>query len=237
MNQPMRRPAAVEPDAADSLEAVLNARYSCRGFKPDPVPRATIERILRMSQRSASWCNSQAWQVHITEGAGTERFRQALLAQVAADPEGDSDFERPREYRGVYLQRRRECGFQLYNTLGIERGDKDGYARQGLENFRLFGAPHVAIITSDEALGTYGGIDCGAFVSTFLASAQACGVGTIAQAALARQAPFLHRYFGIGDDRLVVCGISFGFADESHPANAFRTNRAGLDEVVSWVGE
>ena len=32
--------------ATDVLEDLLASRYSCRGFKPDPVPRATIERIL-----------------------------------------------------------------------------------------------------------------------------------------------------------------------------------------------
>ena len=222
-------------DHAGSVETVLGSRFSCRAFRPEQVPRKTIERILRMAQRSASWCNTQAWQLHITEGPGTERFRQALLAQVTREPKGDSDIEWPREYRGVYLDRRRECGFQLYSAVGIAPGDREGYTRQGLENFRLFGAPHVAIVTSDEALGPYGAIDCGAFVSTFLTAAQACGVATVAQAALARQSSFIRRFFDIGRDRLVVCGISFGFADETHPANGFRTNRAPVEDVVTWT--
>ena len=224
-------------DHATTLEVMLRERFSCRAFRPEPVPRAIIERILRMAQRSASWCNSQAWQLHITEGPATERFRQALLAQIASKPEGDPDIAHPREYRGVYLQRRRECGFQLYNTLGIARGDRQGYAKQGLENFRLFGAPHVAIVTSDEALGPYGAVDCGSYVATFLVAAWACGVASIAQAALAQQASFIHRFFDIGPDRLVVCGISFGFADEAHAANSFRTTRASIDEAVSWISE
>jgi nitroreductase len=226
-------PAA--PDLAAIVEAALKDRFSCRAFRPDPVPRTIIARILAMAQRSASWCNSQAWQLHITEGEATERFRQALLAQVASDPEGDWDIEPPREYRGVYRERRRQCGFQLYAALGIARGDREGYARQGLQNFRLFGAPHVAIVTSDEALGPYGAVDCGAYVATFLVAAQSCGVATIAQAALARQASFLHRFFDIGADRLVVCGISFGFADETHEANRFRTSRASIEDAVEWI--
>jgi hypothetical protein len=63
------------------------------------------------------------------------------------------DFPFPREYHGVYLGRRRECGFQLYETVGIARGDRVASARQGRENFRLFGAPHVCIVTTDEGLG------------------------------------------------------------------------------------
>src|SRR5690606_24149235 len=223
------------PDDVAALDRLTRARFSCRAYLPDPVPRETIESILRMAQRAPSWCNSQAWQLVITSGEATERFREALYAHATSGAEEAADLDRPREYRGVYLQRRRECGFQLYNTLGIPRGDKAGYQRQAWENFRLFGAPHVAIVTSDEALGNPGAIDCGTWVANFLLAAEAHGVATIAQAALARHARFVRDYFGIGDDRLMVCGISFGYADRSHPANGFRTSRADLAEVVTWI--
>jgi len=45
----------------------------------------------------------------------------------------------------------------------------------------------------------------------------------------------VRNHFGIGDDRLFVCGISFGYEDKTHKANGFRTNRASLDDVVNWV--
>ena len=139
---------------------------------------------------------------------------------------GRHDFPFPREYLGVYLERRRESGFQLYNTLGIARGDKAAYAKQALENYNFFGAPHVAIIHTDEALGVYGAIDCGAYVGNFMLAAQALGLGTIPQAALARHSGLIRRHFKLGDDRRVVCGISFGFADHAHKVNSYRTSRA-----------
>lgn len=227
--------AATTPSEATILERLLRARYSCRAFLPDQVPRPVIARILEMAQRTASWCNSQPWQVVVTSGAGTERFREAMLRQAESEAEDHSDLPRPREYRGVYLERRRESGFQLYNALGIARGDRAAYARQGLENFRLFGAPHVAIITTDEALDVYGAVDCGGFVGNFLLAAQALGVATVAQAALARHAPMVRAHFGLGDDRRMVCGISFGYPDPAHPANSYRTSRAALPEVVTWI--
>jgi nitroreductase len=95
----------------------------------------------------------------------------------------------------------------------------------------------VAIITTDEALGTYGAVDCGAYVSTFLLAAQSLGVASIPQAALASHSKFVRDYFAIGEDRLVVCGISFGYEDRSHKANGFRTDRASLGEAVRWVGD
>ena len=219
------------------LEALLAERYSCRAFKPDPVPRPTIERILRTAQRTASWCNSQPWQVVIASGEAKERFRKEIYAAVSSGAPQDGDFSFPREYRGVYLQRRRESGFQLYNTLGIPRGDKVAYAKQALENYNFFAAPHVAIIHTDEPLGIYGAIDCGAYVGNFMLAAQALGLGSIAQAALARQSGLIRRHFGLGDDRRVVCGISFGFADHGHKINSYRTSRAGVSDAAVFVNE
>ncbi len=221
-----------EPEA---FEQLLAQRYSCRGFLPRAVERATIERILAMAQRTPSWCNAQPWRAHITSGPATERLRAALLAHVTAHkPVPDYPF--PREYRGVYLARRRECGFQLYDAVGVARGDREASARQAMENYRLFGAPHAMIVTSDEALGVYGVLDCGAWVNNFMLAARSLNVASIAQAALATHPEPLREFFGISEDRRIVCGMSFGYEDPQHPANKFRTRRAGKDEVATWVG-
>ncbi|MCA0239973.1 MAG: nitroreductase [Proteobacteria bacterium] len=218
---------------ADAFTHLLDTRFSCRGFTPEPVPRPTIERILAIAQRTASWCNAQPWQVVVASGAAAEAFRQALLA-AAGEPPEPPDFEWPREYLGIYRERRRACGLALYDSVGIAPGDRAASARQGLENFRLFGAPHVAIVTSDAALGVYGAVDCGAWVANFMTAAWSLGVASIAQAALASRPALVRRHFGLADDRRVVCGISFGHADAAHPANGFRTTRAGLAEAVTW---
>jgi nitroreductase len=228
--------AVNQKDRIGVLEELLNERYSVRAFLPREVPRDTIGHVLKVAQRTASWCNSQPWQVVIASGEAKEKFRKAIYA-AASSGKDDGDFPFPREYRGVYLERRRESGFQLYNTLGIPRGDRAAYARQALENFNFFGAPHVAIIHTDEALGVYGAIDCGAYVSNFMLAAQALGLGTIPQAALAHQSGLIRRHFGIGDDRRVVCGISFGFADRDHRINGYRTSRAAMADAVTFVDE
>jgi nitroreductase len=217
-----------------ALEQLLRDRHSCRAFRPGPVPDRVISRLLEAAQRTASWCNVQPWRVVVTKGDATRRFRAALLAQV--EPQTPApDFPFPREYRGVNQKRRRECGFQLYAAVGVGRGEADKAKAQFLENFRFFGAPHVAIITTDEALGVYGAIDCGGYVANFLNAAQALGLAAIAQASLATHSEFVRGWFGLADDRRVVCGISFGYEDEAHPANRFRTSRASLTDVATFV--
>lgn len=224
-------------DALAVVEKLLSARFSCRAFKPQPVPRPIIERVLRAAQRTASWCNSQPWQVTVFSGRATREFADLLYGAASEGGPGGADFTFPREYRGVYLERRRESGFQLYNALGIARGDRAAYERQMRENFRFFGAPHVAVITTDEALGIYGAVDCGAYVANFMLAAQAAGIATVPQAALAGYSELIRRHIGAGADRRVVCGISFGYADESHPANSYRTSRAAIADAVTFVGD
>lgn len=226
-----------QPDNRDIevVEKLLAARYSCRAFEPEPVPRAVIERVLAAAQKTASWCNSQPWQVAIFSGGAVTAFGEAMYKAASERAPPVTDFDFPREYKGVYLDRRRESGFQLYNALGIQRGDKAAYNKQMLENFRFFGAPHVAIVTSDEALGTYGAIDCGGYVSNFMLAAQAVGLATIPQAALAGHADVVRKHLGVGEDRRVVCGISFGYADEAHLANSYRTNRATIADAATFV--
>lgn len=213
-----------------TFERLLLRRHSCRAFLPDPVPDVVINRIVEIAQRTASWCNAQPWQLDITHGAGTEAFRELMLAHVDDAP--ITDFEWPRGYRGVYGDRRRACGFALYESVGVARGDKAGYHRQMTENYRFFGAPHVAIVSSDEDLSIYGAVDCGGFVANFLNAATALGVATIPQAALTIRSDLIRAHFDLPADRRIVCGISFGYADPDHPANGFRTSRAHLSEVV-----
>ena len=85
------------------------------------------------------------------------------------------------------------------------------------------GAPHVAIVHTDEALGVYGAVDCGGYVTSLMLAAQALGLATVPQAALAFHSDIVRQHLGLGDDRKVVCGISFGYADREHKANGYRT--------------
>lgn len=229
------------PADAETLARLVGARHSCRGYLPDQVPHATIETMLRIAQGTASWCNSQPWQAIVTEGEASERFRGALYAHATGNRWEDQktrpeqpDFAFPARYVGIYKERQRETGWALYRSVGVAHGDREASGRQMLENFRLFGAPHVMIITTEEDLGVYGAIDCGAYVANVMLAAQSLGIATIAQAALAGVSGFIREHFGIPAERKIVCGISFGYADPDHPANSFRTTRAALDQVVTF---
>lgn len=215
------------------FDRLVRSRSSCRAFLPLPVPMFVIEKLLETAQAVPSGCNSQPWQVTLLSGEEASNFARAL-ADYAVDGPHNPDFPFPREYRGVYRDRRRRAALELYGHLGVAKGDRDASEVQRLRNFEFFGAPHIAIITTDEALGSYGVLDCGIYVGALLFGAEAVGLDAIAQGAPAEHSDFIRDYLGIDGDRRVLCSVSFGYADQSHPANRTRTDRAAINEAVSW---
>src|SRR5690606_33905944 len=112
-----------------------------------------------------------------------------------------------------------EAGYALYESLGIARDDRGARDAQMLRNFSFFGAPHVAIITTDANQGTYGAIDCGGYVANLLNAAHDRGVATVPQAAVAMQSPTVREALELPEDKLVVCAVSIGYAKIDHPVN------------------
>jgi nitroreductase len=216
------------------LEQTLSTRYSARKFLPRQVEPGTLQEILNLAQRTASWCNTQPWHMVITRGAATDRLREAITAHVLSGAPQEPDFAFPERYEGTYRSRRVRCGVQLYESLGIAREDKAAARAQSLENFRLFDAPHVALLTTEAALGFWGGVDCGLYINSFMLAARSLGVDSIAQAALASYPNFVREYFGLPQNRKLICGISFGYADEHHAINRYRTERAAVVDAVTF---
>ena len=215
----------------DNLRALLNSRYSCRAYKKQEVSEKDIREIISTASRVPTWCNAQPWEVLVTKGEATEKLSQ-LLIESTKTQQINPDFNWPTQYVGQYAQRRRQCGYQLYESIGIQKEDKKRRKEQMMLNYKFFGAPHVAIVTSESDLGPYGSMDCGGFIAAFTIVAQAKGIATIAQASVTGYAQTIRNYFQIPKNRLIQTAISFGYSDDLHPINHFRTEREKSENVV-----
>lgn len=217
------------------FETLMATRWSCREYLPEPLPDELVDRVLAIAQRTASWCNTQAWHVHLLTGDAVEWLGRELSATAASGTPGVADLPIPTGYSGVYDERRRAAGFALYESLGIERSDRTRRGEQMLRNFTFFGAPHVAVITTDREQGTYGAIDSGGYVANLMNALHDRGVAAIAQGAIATHADRVRELLQLPEDRLVVCAVSFGRPVADHPVNLFRTERAAPGDVVTRV--
>ncbi|WP_239021736.1 nitroreductase [Nocardioides jishulii] len=222
------------PTASTTLTDLLAHRHSARAFTDREVPREVIDDVLAKAQRSPSWCNTQPWQVHVLSGGARDRFSKALVESALGqgqDGEQGYDLGTP-TYTGVHAERRRESGYALYAALGIERSDREARFLQSAKNLDFFGAPHVLVLTTDAELGTYGAVDAGGWLTVLMLLLAEAGVGSIAQGAIAMYSDVVRDFLDLGEDRRVVCAVSFGYEDAEDPVNAFRTSRAPMGEVV-----
>lgn len=218
-----------------AFAAIAHDRHSCRAFLPQPLAPERIEQLLKLAQRAPSDCNSQAWTTYVVSGAPLETLRKALYQRVIEGGPAEYDVPPIEKYEGVLLERRRACGWGLYEAVGIGKGDREASRKQALENFRLFGAPHLAVITVDAALGERGVLDAGIYLAYLLLAAEALGIGAVPQAAVSHHVGLLRDQLNIAPHQRIVSVVSFGEKDTAHPANGFRTARADLTEAAVQI--
>ncbi len=218
----------------DVLEAIASRR-SVRGFLPDPVPRATIEAILRAAARAPSGSNIQPWKVRVTQGAEKARLSAALRAAHAAGTKVPREYHYyPRQWREPFQTRRRRLGFELYRLTGVARGDVVAAGAQRARNYDFFGAPVGLMFTLDRDMEQGSWLDTGMFIQSVMLAARRFGLDTCPQAAFCDHHDVVRAVLGLPEDQVLVCGMSLGFADPEEPANALTSEREPIEAFVSF---
>ncbi|MEQ1939204.1 nitroreductase [Mesorhizobium sp. CN5-321] len=226
-----------DTDTVASVDAAIVSRRSVRAFLPRPVDEATIRDILEVAARAPSGTNMQPWRVYVATGAVKQRIGDAILncGIRAEKAEWDEYKYYPDQFFEPYLTRRRANGFGLYSVLGIGRREVDRMRAQHDRNFVFFDAPVGMIFTIDRRLNQGSWIDYGMFLQNIMIAARARGLDTCPQAAFAPYHRQIRPVLGITDEEVVVCGMALGYEDTSKPEATFRTDRAPLDEWVTFA--
>ena len=219
-----------------NLEELWSQRRSIRAFRPDPLPRETLDGIFAAAQSAPSWCNVQPWRVVVTEPPLTGSLAAELqTAARSGFPHAEVPF--PLDYPSPYKEQRQACGVALYQAMGIGREDKAKRYDAWLRNYALFDAPHVAIVACDRRLGPYAYVDVGVWLGYVLTAAAARGVDTCPMASVAAYPAALRARLPIAETDVILFGIVFGHADEEAPANRCRTTREPAAANVKVVGK
>jgi nitroreductase len=217
------------------VDEAIRSRRSVRGFLPTPVPMETVKEILSVASYAPSGSNIQPWKVHVITGRTREELSAALLqAHARRQPELREYEYYPVQWRSPYIERRRQTGWGLYQTVGVAKGDRDGSARQHARNYAFFGAPVVLMFCIDNDLEKGSWLDFGMFVQNIMISARGRGLHTCPQAALANYPEIVKSRLDIGADQTLVCGMSMGYEDPDCVANRFRPPRIALDDFVTY---
>lgn len=209
-------------------------RISTRAFLPDPVAAQTVRDLLARAARAPSGGNLQPWRVAALAGAPLAELKQVALDNPAGEPQEYAVYPEP--LWDPLRTRRRECGEDLYATIGVAREDKAGRIGQMLKNGQLFGAPVGLFFLVDRRCGPPQWADVGMLMQTVMLLAEEQGLGTCAQEYWARYPLTLKRLLGHDDDHMLFSGMALGWPDRAAPINTLRTRRDALPVWSDMIG-
>lgn len=219
-------------------DAVM-ARISTRAFLDKPVEEDTIRDILNVAKYAPSGGNLQPWKIHVVNGAARDRLVEAVKRAIADNPfanEGELAVY-PEKLWDPYRARRFEVGEAMYALLGIPREDKAARLANLAKNFEFFGAPAGLFFSLDRRFDKGQWAHLGMLMQTIALVAAGKGLATCMQEAWVTSAKTVSGFLGLGAQDQLYCGMALGYADPEAPVNKLRSERAPLEEFVTFVSE
>ena len=221
------------------IEEAIVGRQSVRAFLADkPVPRPTIEKILRIASRAPSGSNIQPWHVWVITGEKKRALTEKCLLRHRAGEQPEREYNYyPVKWTSPYIERRRACGWGLYNTIGIKKGDAAAMSLQHGRNYEFFDAPVGLFFTIDRHLETGSWIDTGMFIQSVMIAARSQGLETCPQVSFCSYYDTVLEHIGAPDEHMLICGMSLGYADPDAIVNSFRTSREDVSVFAHFLDD
>lgn len=219
--------------SASYAEQLIRSRRAVRSFRPDPVPEETLRAVFSLAGAAPSNSNTQPWHVEVASGGTRDRLSAALLhahgrQAVTTDFPYHDDL-----YTGRYAYRRQAAGATMYRALGIARDDVRARADFNAESLKFYGAPHVAMLFLPGNAEARMASDLGMYAQTLLLALTAYGIASCPQGMFSFYADTVRDVLGV-QDRKLLFGVSFGYADTDAPINNIDIRRAELDETTRF---
>jgi nitroreductase len=218
-----------------NVSQAVESRVSCRGFKKEPVKQHILEEIFAKAQQSPSNCNVQPWKVLVVSGKQKDALKNKLIQNVMQQQKPGPDFNWEVAYKDEHRDRQFGAANALYSAMDIGRGEKQKRQMAMLRNWSFFEAPHVAIFTMDKYLDIMGAVDIGIYAQTLTLLLKEQGISSCMQGALGQFPKPIHEMFELPEERGVLFGMSFGYADEDAAVNRARTDRAELGDAITFA--
>lgn len=234
----------------NSISALLRERKSTRDFLPMTLEQSILDEILDDAMQSPSWSNTQPYRIGVVQGSDRDKLAKELktkyfnicelqrapkwrqlLAYLINKDMPDSDYKQVPIYPKELQKRRLKTAKGLYGLLGIERKDTSKRDQQMARNFEFFGAPTAVFIFTHKGLGVYSVLDAGILLQSIMLAAEARGVASCAQGALALWRKPLEKHFDIPKGYKLLCGVSLGYASDAE-VNSFRPGRLSKKNIL-----
>jgi nitroreductase len=216
----------------------LRARSTVRAYKPDPVSRDTILKIMKAATRAPSWANTQPWEIFVAAGEALERLRTEYTLRSQKRVPSNPDLPAPQTWPPVIQQRMAELMSERARLIRTNEERDEATVRQSLfeSNYRFFGAPTVVFLCLDRTLSSWSLFDMGLLAQSVMLAAQAYQVDSAPAFLFASYPDLVRAELGIPEDLSILIGLALGYADTNHPQNRHRSARRPIQDVVHCKG-
>ena len=242
--------ASAKDHDGEWISQFLASRRSTRDFLPTPVPPEIINQILTDALTAPSWSNTRPFKVAVATGEVKDRIsgeflsRWQVLSQIMRKglrnklrliysryglPTTNRSIVKP--YVAELKPRAERVGRELYQSLGVQRGDRAARDMQWGKNYSFFGAPVELFIYIHKSLHIYAASDAGLMMENLMLSAHGYGLGTCAQGAVNIWDDVVREEFEVSKDYRLLCGIAIGYPSDAK-VNSFQANRIDVSELL-----
>jgi nitroreductase len=214
------------------LLRVIKERKSIRAFKPDPIPKETIEEILRLSIHAPSAINLQPWEFIVVTGEEKERLSRRLIKayrekQIACSPGNVKPLPKTYGKRGAKTL---EAMLPFFEEMGA---DPDQFINEGSCSF--YGAPVAILMCLDDSFPKARMVDVGLALGYFVLTAHDFGLGTCPIGLIVAYEDEIKDLLNIPENKNVVIGVALGYPNSDIPINRFKSQRDVLEKFVRWI--
>ncbi|OEU67387.1 MAG: nitroreductase [Desulfobacterales bacterium PC51MH44] len=221
----------------DIAEAI-RTRKSIRDFKPDPVPKKVLRKILEIAARAPSAENSQPWEFTVIAGEVLDNVRQANIEKLHAGAPYHPDLHNEGWPKGsIYRQRQVEIAKQIFQLMEIAREDKEKRMHWMERGFRYFNAPAAIIISADQLVHYPRPLfDIGTVTQNICLAALQYGLGTCILNQGISYPEVLNKLAGIPASKRIMISIALGYPNWDFPANKVVSTREAVENITTWCG-
>ncbi len=218
----------------DTLECI-KTRRSIRKFTTDPVPRKDLEELIETARWSPSYKNSQPWQAIILSGNKKQELSKMLIGLLEERKTNSPDLVAPTSWPEAEQKNISHLLAKRMELTGIDLGAPEMIVKAKKANFNFYYAPHAIYLYQDASLSEWSLFDIGLFAQSLMLAAHAKGLATVPQAFATDYAKEVKECLGIPASKRLILGLSVGYPDMDSPVNAYRTERADIEDFYSWM--